>query len=253
MLAPSDCPQGFQVQALPYGRVKQPAHPIHPLLTGGRHKRLGHCSTHSWGSHSALLLLLLFFLLVMLPSAIPKLPMDRPVRGFPTVWKLLLLDDSLPRMGLHPSLLSLFLSFIVCANFFQREWAAFLGGWCLLPVFWSHFVEDAQHSNDLLMNYGVRKRSPCPIPPPSWGRPLLSFLYGPNLQFSCSVMSDSLWPHGLQHARPPCPPTTPRAYPNSWSFESVMPSNHLIFYRPLLLSPSIFPTIRVFSNSHIHT
>ena len=32
------------------------------------------------------------------------------------------------------------------------------------------------------------------------------------------------------------------------SIESVMPSNHLIFCRPLLLSPSIFPSIRVFSN-----
>ena len=34
------------------------------------------------------------------------------------------------------------------------------------------------------------------------------------LQFSCSVVSDSLWPHGLQHARPPCPSPTPRAYSN---------------------------------------
>ena len=34
-------------------------------------------------------------------------------------------------------------------------------------------------------------------------------------QFSCSVMSDSLWPHGLQHARPPCPSPTPRIYSNS--------------------------------------
>ena len=29
-------------------------------------------------------------------------------------------------------------------------------------------------------------------------------------------MSDSLWPHGLQHARPPCPSPTPGVYPNSW-------------------------------------
>ena len=34
-------------------------------------------------------------------------------------------------------------------------------------------------------------------------------------QFSCSVMSDSLRPHGLQHARLPCPSPTPRAYSNS--------------------------------------
>ena len=34
-------------------------------------------------------------------------------------------------------------------------------------------------------------------------------------QFSDSVMSDSLWPHGLQHIRLPCPSPTPRAYSNS--------------------------------------
>ena len=35
------------------------------------------------------------------------------------------------------------------------------------------------------------------------------------------------------------------------SIESVMPSNHLIFYRPLLLLPSIFPSIRVFSSESV--
>ena len=35
------------------------------------------------------------------------------------------------------------------------------------------------------------------------------------IQLSLSVISDSLWPHGLQHARPPCPSPTPRAYSNS--------------------------------------
>ena len=35
------------------------------------------------------------------------------------------------------------------------------------------------------------------------------------VQFSCSVMSDSLQPHGLQHARPPCPSPTPGVYSNS--------------------------------------
>ena len=58
-------------------------------------------------------------------------------------------------------------------------------------------------------------------------------------------MSDSLWPHEPQHARPPCPSPTPRVHP--MSIKSVMPSNHLILCRPLLL-PSIFPSSRVFSN-----
>ena len=34
-------------------------------------------------------------------------------------------------------------------------------------------------------------------------------------QFSCSVVSNSLWPHELQHARPPCPSPTPRVHPNT--------------------------------------
>ena len=37
-----------------------------------------------------------------------------------------------------------------------------------------------------------------------------------SVQFSCSVVSSSLWPHGPQHARPPCPSPTPRVYPNSF-------------------------------------
>ena len=36
-----------------------------------------------------------------------------------------------------------------------------------------------------------------------------------SVQFSHSVVSDSLWPHGLQHARPPCPSPIPRACSNS--------------------------------------
>jgi len=69
------------------------------------------------------------------------------------------------------------------------------------------------------------------------------------VQFSCSVLSSSLQPRELQHARLPCPSPTPGAYLNSLhqSVASVMPFNHLILCRPLLLPP-IFPSIRVFSN-----
>ena len=35
-----------------------------------------------------------------------------------------------------------------------------------------------------------------------------------SAQFTCSVMSDSLWPHELQHTRPPCPSPTPWVHPN---------------------------------------
>ena len=50
-------------------------------------------------------------------------------------------------------------------------------------------------------------------------------------QFSCLAVSDSLQPHGLQHARFPCPSPT-----------------NLILCCPLLLLPSTFPSIRAFSN-----
>ena len=68
-----------------------------------------------------------------------------------------------------------------------------------------------------------------------------------SVQFSHSFMSDSLRPHGLQHARPPCPSAIPRVNSNM-SIESLMPSNYLILCHPLLLPPSIFPSIRDFSN-----
>ena len=66
-------------------------------------------------------------------------------------------------------------------------------------------------------------------------------------QFSCSVMFSSLWPHGLQHARPPCLSPTPSLL-KLMSIKLMMPSSHLILCCPLLLPPSIFPIIRVFSN-----
>ena len=71
-----------------------------------------------------------------------------------------------------------------------------------------------------------------------------------SVQFSRSVVSDSLQPHGLQHSRPPCPSPTPGVYSNLMSIESVMPSNHLILRHPLLL-PSIFPSIRIFSSESV--
>ena len=66
---------------------------------------------------------------------------------------------------------------------------------------------------------------------------------------SHSVISDSLRPHGLQHSRLPCPSPSPGVCSNSCPLSwMVMPSNHLILSHPLLLLPSIFLSIRVFSN-----
>ena len=49
-----------------------------------------------------------------------------------------------------------------------------------------------------------------------------------SVQFSYSVVSDSLWPHGLQHARPPCPSPTVGVYSNSCPFcDAIQPSHPL--------------------------
>ena len=68
-----------------------------------------------------------------------------------------------------------------------------------------------------------------------------------SVQFSRSVVSDSLQPHELQHARPPCPSPTPGVHSNSrplslWCHPAISSC------RPLFLLPPIPPSIRVFSN-----
>ena len=64
-------------------------------------------------------------------------------------------------------------------------------------------------------------------------------------------MSDSLQPHGPQHARPPCPSPTPGVYSNSCPLSQWCHPTISFLCRPLLLLPSIFPRIRVFSNEPV--
>ena len=72
-------------------------------------------------------------------------------------------------------------------------------------------------------------------------------------QFSRSVMSDSLRPHELQHARPPCPSPTPEAYPNScplsqWCHPTI--SSSVVPFSSCLQS---FPTSGSFQMSQFFT
>ena len=67
-------------------------------------------------------------------------------------------------------------------------------------------------------------------------------------QFSHSVVSDSLWPHGLQHASPPCPSQTPGVFSNSyplsrWCYPTI--SSSVV---PFSSCPQSGSSIRVFSN-----
>ena len=71
-----------------------------------------------------------------------------------------------------------------------------------------------------------------------------------SVQFSCSAMSDSLWPHGLQHTRPLCHHQLPE-FTQTHVHLLGDAIQHLILCRPLILFPSISPTIRVFSNESL--
>ena len=72
-----------------------------------------------------------------------------------------------------------------------------------------------------------------------------------SVQFSRSVVSDSLWPHELQHARPPCPSPTPRVYPNpcpsSWWCHPAISSSVI----PFSSCPQSFPALGSFPMSQL--
>ena len=79
----------------------------------------------------------------------------------------------------------------------------------------------------------------------------LKFTY--SVQFSHSIMSNSLWPHEPQHARLPCPSPTPRVYPNScplsrWCHPTI--SSSVI---PFSSCPQSFPASGCFEISQLFT
>ena len=72
-----------------------------------------------------------------------------------------------------------------------------------------------------------------------------------SVQFSCSVVSDSLRPHELQHARPPCPSPTPRVHsnsrPSSWWCHPAISSSVV----PFSSCPQSFPASESFPMSQL--
>ena len=72
-----------------------------------------------------------------------------------------------------------------------------------------------------------------------------------SVQFSCSVMSDSLQPQWTAALQASLSFIISLSLLKLMSIESVMPSNHLNFCCPLLLLPSIFPIIRIFFNESV--
>ena len=102
----------------------------------------------------------------------------------------------------------------------------------------------------------VTEQNSGPVTGTQWSRSTDTWLWWRKIQrsvqFSCSVVSDSLQPRGLQHTRPPCPSPTPGIYPNScplsrWchptSSSSVIP----------LSCPQSFPASGSFQMSQVFT
>ena len=99
----------------------------------------------------------------------------------------------------------------------------------------------------ILPNY-LSQRLTCSERKPQTSTTILSSLIHHSVQFSCSVVSDSLRPHELQHARPPCLSPALGVHSDSspssqWCHPAI--SSSVV---PLLLLPPIPPSIRVFSN-----
>ena len=76
----------------------------------------------------------------------------------------------------------------------------------------------------------------------------INISYIPQYQFSRSITPNSLQPNGLQ---PSLSIANSQNLPKLMSIELVMQSSHFILCRPLILLPSIFPSIRVFSNESV--
>ena len=74
-----------------------------------------------------------------------------------------------------------------------------------------------------------------------------------SVQLSRSVVSDSLWPHGLYHDQASLSIMNSWSLPRLTSIESVKPSNHLILCRLLLLQPQSLPASGSFPMSQLFT
>ena len=72
-----------------------------------------------------------------------------------------------------------------------------------------------------------------------------------SVQFSCSVVSNCLQPHGLQHARPPCPSPTPGVHPNSYSLSRWCHPTISSSVGPFSSCPQSFPASGSFPMSQL--
>ena len=144
----------------------------------------------------------------------------------------------------------------------EKRFQCIFGFWLLVleGLLWRHGLA-VTHFRERVT--GSSSPGRCPLVKSSWKSPptiepvdsragsaQIKKLFS-SVQFSCSVMSDSLQPHGLQHARPPCPSPTPRVYSNScplsqWCHPTI--SSSVVPFSPHLQS---FPASGSFSNDSV--
>ena len=125
-----------------------------------------------------------------------------------------------------------------------------VGAWAGARSWWRHKGPPLQltpHTH--VTTAGERGLLPCRAPSGCQrNKPSFS-----TLQFSRSVVSDSLWPRGLQHTRPPCPSPASRVYPNHvhWVGDAIQPSHPLSSPSPPAFNLSQHPGLfKWVSSSH---
>ena len=117
--------------------------------------------------------------------------------------------------------------------------------WQPTPV----FLPGESHGQRNLVGYSPRGRKESDMTEWLSTQAHMLTIQSSSVQFSSSVVSDSLRPHESQHARPPCPSPSPGVHSNlrpssRWCYPAISSS----VVRPLFLLPPIPPSIRVFSN-----
>ena len=79
----------------------------------------------------------------------------------------------------------------------------------------------------------------------------MKYLFTASVQFSCSVVSDSLWPPQTAARQASLSIANSQNLLKLMSIKNVIPSNHFVLCHPILRMPSMFPSIRVFSNESV--
>ena len=121
---------------------------------------------------------------------------------------------------------------------------------------WSHSRVRLNKGHPLTTQFWVERALETLSPKAIWFVTVLSTSHSitrHSSQFSCSVMSDSLWPYGLQHARLPCPSPTPGACSNScllsgWCHPTISSSVIPFSYLQSFPASGAFPMSQFFAS-----